>query len=236
MRYNRINLMLPTRGRSDKKLPRFIASCIALVSNPKNICITFLLDVDDNKTISFVNDLKLPVSFEILYWKENQPHHGKMYNQLYEETTFKDEGTIVSLVADDMEFKTSGYDIAILNAINKCNGMGIIYCNDDYVQGKKLCVNIFTTRKYVESTKYPFMCELFRANFIDTVWMKVAVQTKTAYYLPNVILKHHHSSADPKNKDVTTVRLGKVKKSFIQGYKEVNQYSEKIIKNLKGVL
>jgi len=236
MRYNKINLMLPTRGRiKNGKLPRFISSSIRLVSNPKNICITFLIDIDDHVTKAFVNNLKLPVPFEILYWREKQPHHGKMYNQIYEQTRFKDEGTLVSMVGDDMEFKTSGYDIAILNAINKVNGMGLVYCNDDF-QGKKLCVNLFTSRKYVEATKYPFMCELFATYFIDTVWMRVATKTKTAIYLPDIILKHHHASFNRKDRDITFQRLQKVKKPFNEGYKLVNEYSDKIIKNLKGVL
>ncbi len=109
--------------------------------------------------------------------------------------SFKDGGTIVSMVADDMEWRTSGFDLAILDMINKIKGIGIVYCNDDYIQGKKLCVNLFTTRKYIEATRHPFMCEKFQSYFIDTVHMRIASKIKKAYYLKDVILKHHHYSA-----------------------------------------
>jgi len=237
MKYTKINLMLPTFGRvTNKKLPRFIASCVALVSNPKNIYLTFLVNLGDVETKKYLLNLRLPCQFEVLYWGQEKPHLGRMYNQIYEQTKFKEPGTLVSMVGDDMEWKTSGYDIAILDAINKCDGLGLIYCNDAYVQGKKLCVNIFTTRKYVELTKHPFMCELFKAYFLDTVWMKVAIKTKTAYYLQDVVLKHHHCSANPKHKDLTAVRLGKERIAFKVAYRMCDEYAGKIIKNLKGVL
>lgn len=235
MRYNKINLMLPTYKRvKNGKLPRFISSCITNTGSFKNVCITFLVDNDDSETIFYIEHLQMPIKWDFMYWRGKQPHLGKMYNQIYERTIFRDEGTLVSMVADDMEWKTSGYDIAILNAINKCDGIGLVYCNDGF-QGKKLCVNLFTSRKYVERTRMPFMCELFPAYFIDTVWMRVAKKTKTVIYLDDVLLKHHHASFNKKNIDVTYRRLQKLKKSFKKGYKEVDNYVNKIINNMKVI-
>ena len=142
------------------------------------------------------------------------------------------------MVGDDMEWRTSGYDLKILSAINRVNGYGLVYCNDDFVQGGKLCVNLFTTRKFVEITGKPFMCELFAAYYIDTVWMEVAKKTKTAIYLGDVILKHHHYTANPKRADQTSIRLKKEMIDFRKGYQLVNKYVNTIVKNIKskGVL
>ena len=169
----------------------------------------------------------------MLIWKYQSPHLGKMYNQIYEQTKFKD--AIVSMVGDDMEWRTSGYDLAILNAINRKNGFAFVYCNDKF-QGNKLCVNLFTTRKLVELTKMPFMCELFSAYFIDTVWMRVADKTKIAVYLKDIILQHHHASFNKKNKDETSRRLQRERMSFSKGHKKVNLYADKIIKHLRNKL
>jgi len=237
MKYDRINLFLPTYKRvGNGKLPRLLNSCINLLSRAENLCITFLVNVDDTETREYLDKLVVPVLWEVLYTERKTPHLGKMYNQIYEQTRFKDGGTLVSMVGDDMEWQTSGYDLAILNAINRVGGMGLVYCNDAFVQGSKMCVNLFTTRKYVEATKHPFMCELFAAYFIDTVWMKVARKTKTAIYLKDVILKHRHHSANPKHTDITSQRLKKEQVSFGQGYKMVDQYVSGIVKELKKTI
>ena len=239
MRYNKINLMLPTYKRvSNGKLPRFINSVLKYKSNLNNICFTFLVNEFDEETLSFVNTFRKNNNIyqsHTLIENSNTPHLGKFYNQIYKETIFKEPGTVVSMVGDDMEFKTSGYDLAILNVINKHNGNVIVYCNDDYVQGKKLCVNLFTTRKLIESTKHPFMCELFAAYYIDTVWMKVGQKMNLLHYLNNVIIKHHHMSSNKKLIDETAQRLQKVKIPFGKGYKEVDKYVNSIIKNLKRI-
>lgn len=239
MKYNKINIFLPTYHRvNNGKLPRFIWSCITNVSTLKNVCITFLVNKDDKETIEFLRNVTVPFENEILYINMKKPHLGKMYNYIYNNTKFKEPGTIVSMIGDDMEWKTSGYDLKIINAINKVNGYGMVYCNDDFVQGHKLCVNLFTTRKMVELTGKPFMCELFAAYYIDTVWMEVAKKTKTAIYLKDVILKHHHFTANPKKADNTSRRLKREMVNFKKGYSLVKKYVNEIVKNIKskGVL
>ena len=235
--YNRINLFLPTYRRvTNGKLKRFLVSAIGKVNCKDNICITFLIDNDDKESKDYLENTELPIKCQILTRKASAPHLGKMYNQLYEETMFKEEGTIISMVGDDMEFLTSGYDLAILNELNKCNGLGIVYCNDDYIQKHKLCVNLFTTRKFVELTKKPFMCNAFPAYFIDTVWTRVGQKTKTLHYLPNVKIKHHHYTKNPRNQDITSRRLQSVKPGFRKGYSIVDKYVKEIVKNLRTVL
>jgi hypothetical protein len=229
--------MLPTYKRvANGKLPRFIDSAIKMAANKKNVCFTFLINKHDQETYDHIHYQPDIVKRCMIYENHKEPHLGNFYNILYEYTVFREPGTIVSMVGDDMEFITSGYDLAILNAINKCKGMGIVYCNDDFVQGRKLCVNLFTTRKLVETTNHPFMCEKFKAYFIDTVWMRVGQRMKILHYLDNVKIKHHHISANKKFIDETAQRLQKVKKSFNKGYKEVDRYVNGIVNNLKGVI
>ena len=238
MKYDKINLMVPTYKRvKNGKLPRFIESVFKHTSDIDNICFSFLVNYEDDETLNYLNNFKNsgPYMIQILQESERSPHLGKFYNHLYDNSRYDKPKIIVSMVGDDMEFLTSGYDLAILNAINKCNGMGIVYCNDDFVQGKKLCVNLFTTRKLVEATRFPFMCEKFQAYYIDTVWMEVGKRLNLLHYLDHVKIKHHHMSAKKSNVDETAQRLQKVKLNFSKGLKEVKQYIKPIIKNLQGV-
>jgi len=239
MKYNKINIFLPTYHRvSNGKLPRFLTSCIVNVSRMDNVCITFLLNKNDYETIDYLNNVRVPLESEMLFTNMSKPHLGKFYNYIYNNTRFKDAGTLVSMVGDDMEWRTAGYDKKILNAINRVNGYGLVYCNDDFVQGDKLCVNLFTTRKFVELTGKPFMCEMFAAYYIDTVWMEVGEKTNTLIYLDDVILKHHHYTANPKRADKTSIRLKKEMVGFKKGHSLVNKYVNTVIKNInsKGVL
>jgi len=237
MKYNKINFFLPTYKRvENNKLPRLIRSIINNVSSLNNVCITFLVNVNDIETRDYLDRLTISISWERLYTNLKEPHLGKMYNQIFEQTKFKESSTLVSMIGDDMEWQTSGFDLAILDEVNKRKGWAVVYCNDGYIQGSKLMVNLFTTRKYVEATRHPFMCDKFQAYFIDTVWTKIAKKTGTAVYLNNIILKHHHYTKNPKMIDITSQRLQKVKMPFNKGYKIVDSYVNEIIKNLKGVL
>lgn len=235
MKYNKINFFLPTYKRvSNGKLPRFVNSIRNNASSLKNIFITFLVNSTDYNTVFYLDNLTFPVSHQVLLYNDvNRPHLGKMYNYIYEYTKCKD--AVISMVSDDMEFKTSGYDLAILHAVNKHNGLCVVWCNDGF-QKDKLCVNLFTTRKLVELTGHPFMCELFPAYFIDTVWMKVLRKMNIGVYLKDVLLKHHHASFNKNHRDETFQRLQAVKPNFKKGYAQVEKYSTKIIKELKTKL
>jgi len=235
MIYNKINLFLPTYKRvKNQKLIRFINSAVNCADKIENIHLTFLVNFNDTETLEYLNKQK-DFSYEILLWEEiNKPSLGKMYNFIYENTKHK-EGYIISMLGDDMEFQTRGYDNAIIDVINKRNGYCLVYCNDGF-QKNKLCVNLFTTRKLVELTQFPFMYEKFDAYFIDTVWMIVSKKLKIDVYLNNIIIKHHHVSLDLKTIDETYARLKKERLNFKQGYNLVNKYSQKVIKNLKGVV
>jgi hypothetical protein len=52
------------------------------------------------------------------------------------------------------------------------------------------------------------MCEEFAGDMIDYLWTKVGKYTRTSHYLPNVIIKHNHNTAKPKEQwDATFNRL-----------------------------
>lgn len=198
MKYNRICLMVPTYKRvSNGKFPRFVESAIQNASSHKRICLCACVNKRDTETLQYIERMRSETSVEIDVITENllQPNLAYYFNKMYDETKFNDQATLVSMLGDDMIFQTPDYDIAILQMLNNYDGNGLVWCNDDYIAKDSLCVNLFTTRKYVEAIEKPFMCPLFHADMIDVVWMVCQKMTGSGHYLKDVVIKHDHGTA-----------------------------------------
>ena len=221
MTYDRINLMLPTRKRVPH-LAKFIESAVATAKNVDSLFLTLLVDYEDIETREYVLTHPPCIPWDTSFWTAATPHLGKMYNSMY-----RSRGTelseVVSMVGDDMVFDTPGWDERILREINLRNGWAVVSLNDDYIQHGKIFVNVFTTRKMVEATGGPFMSEEFPMDFIDVVWTELARKTRTDVYLPDVILRHEHSSCAG---DETRERLRATRSTFTAGMRRAIQIAE----------
>jgi hypothetical protein len=193
--YNRINLFIPTFRRiSCGRFIKCVRSAISQADDIKNICITVLINEDDDESQEyFKNPVDLTCDYQVLHTNTFPPSLSKFFNQIYDQTKFNDPQTLASMIGDDMVFITKGYDTAILNKINEIDGVGMVYCDDDYCQHDNMCVNLFTTRKLISATGKPFMCELFPVDFIDSVWMNFSRRMGLFNYLGDVKIKHEHS-------------------------------------------
>jgi len=239
--YNKINLMLPTRKRvQNGKLKKYLESAVNSMDSSDAVVFTFLIDSDDQESADFLN------GFCEMYGRENthiiinndieKPHLGNFYNKMYEETKFNaEEGTLVSMTGDDMVFNTQGWDSKILSAANQTDGLGIIYCDDDYVQHENLCVNLFVSRRLVKATGKKFMCPLYAADYIDTVWMNVGHNTGLLTYLGDVKITHEHSgSKTPDTYDETFLRLRGGWKDAQDHTAELGNYVHTVVQALKS--
>jgi len=239
MIYNKINIMLPTYNRvGNGKLPRFVESIMKTASSLDNIVFSFLVNYNDQSTIDYIRGLKDLQRCILINKDINVPHLGSFYNKLYNQTTFKNDNYIVSMLGDDMVFNTKDSDLKIIDKVNKYNGIGVFYCNDGNLKNR-MCVNIFTTRKFVNITTKPFMCEIFRAYFIDTVWFKLGQKTNTLHYLDDILIQHAHYTKTGE-KDATSKNLDKVKMNFKAAYILVDNYVNSILpivqRNLKNAV
>lgn len=209
--YKRICLMIPTYQRPER-LETILNSVYDTVSDINSLCISLCVNKSDEITRQFIKDYNWPnTNYEVIDEETKQPNLSYYFNLMYNQTRFKD--CVVSEIGDDMIFKTNGWDEKILKAINDTNGLGIVYCNDDYIAHDKCCVNLFVTRKLVGLTKKPFMCEFFHADMIDMVWTMVGAMAGLLYYLEDVIIFHNHSSITSKDQwDYTFQRLAPVQR------------------------
>lgn len=209
-RIDRICLMVPTYGRSKTTLPLFIDSAIDKVSNVKKICFCFCVNKKDTETQEYLNSRDWPhgCEWEMIIENNIQPNLALFFNKMYDETKFNGQNIAVSMLGDDMVFETHDYDLSIMKEINAYNGYGVFWCDDDYIAHETMCVNLFVTRRMVDATRRPFMCDLFHADMIDAVWYLIGTLTHTAHYNREVIIKHNHNTAKPPDEwDATFMRL-----------------------------
>lgn len=206
--YNKICLMIPTYHRVEK-LKLLIDSVFRTVDDLDNICFSFCVNVNDHETRDFLNSYFDGCGYEIIDENTMQPNLSLYFNLMYDNTKFRD--AIVTMIGDDMIFRTQEWDSRIIKEINKADGKTLVYCDDDFIAHDKLCVNLFTTREMVEATKKPFMCEYFHADMIDQVWYMVGLITGTLKYLEDVVIQHNHSTKLQKDEwDLTFQRLSPV--------------------------
>jgi hypothetical protein len=236
MNYDRICLMLPTYKRSKTYLPQFIDSAIAM-SNPRKICFAFCVNENDQETRNYLLHKDFN-GIDIVLVSENlsKPSLAKYFNMLYEAVMKFGENCVVSMLGDDMVFKTNGWDQRILDLINMYEGVGVFWCNDDYIAHERCPVNLFVTQKMVKATGKPFMCEEFGADYIDYLWGKVGKYTATSHYLPDVIIWHNHSTnKPPEQRDPTFQRLSKVQDEAKQlGKKRCKEIAAEIAETLRS--
>ena len=209
--WNSICLMLPTYKRTDKLLPKFISSSIITADDKTNLKYAFCINQNDLQTKKFLENYPFPNKKNVLIIKENlpKPHLGVYFNMLYREVvkTFGKD-IVVTMMGDDMEFLTKGWDTKILEKINEKNGIGVFWCNDDYIGKDKTPINLQVTPKMVELTEAPFMDETYPADMIDVIWGEIGKSLNIAYYSDDIIIRHNHSMKLPHNKwDETFRRL-----------------------------
>jgi hypothetical protein len=236
--YKNICLMLPTYKRPEW-LRRFLSSALDTASDIENLSFCLCINKSDKETIEFIkrylNCLSEKVSkvFTIIEEQTVQPNLALYFNMMHDAT--KGKNKIISMLGDDMEFKTPDWDVKIIETINSADGKTIVYCNDDYIAHEKCAVNLFTTDIVVEATGKPFMCEKFHADVIDLIWTMTGQITGILKYLPDIIIKHHHSTAAAKEQwDETFKRLSPLQcmSNSNEGIKYAIVYSTLCAKNL----
>jgi hypothetical protein len=222
-------------------LKKFIKSVRDNAENwQDHIYFTFLVDEDDRPTQRYLKYWQRYNNVAVLTNKvkmpDELPHLAKMYNQCYNETPFKGEDICVSMFGDDMVVDTPDFDKIILGRINLRKGWAVVYGDDDYIQHGKMCVHLVTTRQVVQATQRKFMCELFRADAIDTVWYLVAKRTGMLEYIPDLHIRHEHNGQlSPAVRDETFKRLRQVVMPFAQRKKALDNHVNFIVSQVNKV-
>jgi hypothetical protein len=206
--YNKICLMTPTYGRSTTYLPTFIDSALKTWDSQKPISFAFCVNIRDQATREYLRS----VDFKgCEWWIADEclpkPNLGAFFNTLYGSLKSRNEpATIATMLGDDMEFRTHGWNIHMLDLINQYQGIGPFWCDDDFIARERCPVNLFVSQQFVDATERPFMCEQFQGDMIDWIWAKVGKYTRTSHFHPEVHIFHNHDGSK-EHPDATSKRL-----------------------------
>lgn len=208
MLYNKINIMIPSYKRP-LMLRTAIDSAIKTCSDIHNLVWTICINEKDNS----YDDFMWPSNTLLIRENTNEPNLSAYFNQMYRESVDFGEDVLVSLCGDDFEWQTPKWDHEVIIAINKARGIGIVHCEDAFCSHGACPVNMFTTRKFVDACGGEFMCSAFKRFWIDEVWGRLADMAKCNYFLPNVVIKHNHTSGKNSH-DETFQRLEAIGNRF----------------------
>jgi hypothetical protein len=233
--YNRIAINIPSRGRSQTKLPKFLHSVCGTVSTPDHIYVRLVSHLKDPSTAKVATEIlnSYGVQHEIIL--ENLPycHIATYFNMCYEKSRHNDESMVESMLGDDMVFITHNWDLRLLRAINDADGVGLFYCGGDERFDDALCVNAFLTRKFVSMCGCRFMCPRFAGNGIDIVWQTACDAVGLSYYLSDTVINHEQCTRANVGEDETYSRYRMYsKRSWRKNQMHEEPEARKIVKSL----
>lgn len=200
----KIAVLVPSRERMNKRLT-LISSIVTTVKDINNVQIYLGVDEDD-PTLFLAKKLEAAFPFLTVVTIKNEGQFlglGKLWNILAEAST----EDIISMVGDDMVFKTQNWDEELLTEFKNAPSDNIkaVHCNDD-MHKSKLAVNLFCHRKYVD-VMGRFMREEFKINWVDQWLHQVFSAFGRLKYRDDIMIEHRHWVLGKSNHDNTAARM-----------------------------
>jgi len=200
----KIAILVPTRERMNNRLT-LLFSILTTIDNIDNVNIYYGVDKDDptldtiKKVASAIPSLKI---VEI----DNEGKFlglGILWNKIVKVSNEE----IISMIGDDMVFKTPGWDTMLLEEFKNMpkDQIQAIHCNDD-CHGAKLAVNLFCHRKYVEILGH-FMREEFKINWVDQWLHQMFSAFGRLKYRDDIMIEHRHWVLGKTPRDNTAIRM-----------------------------
>lgn len=203
--YNmKIAILVPTRERMNNRLT-LLFSILTTVNNINNVNIYFGVDADD-PSLPLIQKVSVAIPCLRIIEINNKGEFlglGKLWNILANESTEE----IISMIGDDMVFKTQNWDLEIINEFQKMpkDKIQAIHCNDD-CHGSKLAVNLFCHRQYV-NVLGKFMREEFKINWVDQWLHQVFNCFGRLKYRGDIMIEHRHWVLGKAKRDTTAERM-----------------------------
>jgi hypothetical protein len=200
----KIAVLVPSRERMNNRLT-LISSIVTSVKDINNVKIYFGVDEDD-PTLKMALKLEAAFPFLTVVKIKNEGKFlglGKLWNILAD--TCKED--IISMIGDDMIFKTPDWDDLILKEFKNMptDQIKAVHCNDD-MHKSRLAVNLFCHRKYAE-VMGGFMREEFKINWVDQWLHQMFSAFGRLVYRDDIMIEHRHWSLGKSQKDNTVQRM-----------------------------
>ena len=217
----KISILVPTRERMNNRLT-LLFSILTTVNDINNVNVYYGVDKDDPTLETIKKVAKAIPSLKIVDIENNGEFLGlgKLWNILVDNSTEE----IISMIGDDMVFKTKDWDLKIIDEFKSGprDNIKAVHCNDD-CHGAKLAVNLFCHRKYAE-VMGGFMREEFKINWVDQWLHQVFSAFDRLTYRGDIMIEHRHWVLGKNVHDKTAERMATA---------DVNKVSDKLWYYLK---
>ena len=195
-----ISLLTPTRKRPDR-LMKMISSAIATAKRPLEI-IVYVADDDPSYDNLFLEGhLHSIVAIKMI--RGPRFPAGGTFSDLWNGLIPHAAGDIFMQCADDVFFRTQGWDDAVEKAYEACpDKLLLVYADDLGPSGKIFATLPFVSRRWVEVVGY-FTGPGFAADFSDAWPQDVAEMIGRKRFLAGVEIEHQHWMWGKAAKDAT---------------------------------
>ena len=183
-----ISLLCPTRNRPDG-LETMWMSAIEMADNPESIELVLYIDDDDKNSISKSNDLRERFGDQI---NATVGKRGEeIYSNLHNICCSKSRADIFFGCADDLIFRTTGWDSRARHHFEKIADKIAYIFPDDGHWGEELGTHGFFHRKWYEALGY-LSPPVFTVDYSDNYVADISRAVGRYIYMPEVLVEHMH--------------------------------------------
>jgi len=193
---SKIAMVLPTRNRPEK-LTRFINSVFSTAEDPSNVKFYFYVDSDDVVTMPCLEKVAQTSLSKFLVHRGPRIMMSQTANMLIPSI----EEDIFFLGADDLVFKTQGWDTLVIDFFETHQDKVVLaYGNDLF--NSSLATHPIIHRRWVEAVGY-LTPPYFEADFADTWLTDLARKIGGRIQLLDFVNEHMHFYARKSELDST---------------------------------
>lgn len=175
-----ISILTATRGRPEN-VKRLVNSALSTAQFPGEVEFLFYVDLDDDSFPSEIESTNIKVIRGPRMWL------SVLQNILYANC----KGEIVMYSADDLVFKTQGWDKKVISAIEKYpDKLVLVYPNDLGTYGKSIAIHGFLHRNWINTVGH--WVAPGRGSLYDLWHTEVAQKLGRLHYLEDVHIAHIH--------------------------------------------
>ncbi len=180
-----ISFLCPTRGRPKQAISLY-KSFINTQSNKNELL--FCIQKEDNLYQEYINIFKLN-GISKYFTSESMPT-SYLWNQM----AFNSKGDLLTLIGDDVEILTNGWDSRIESEAKKFNdNIFVITVDDgrkDKQQGKFMrCPHPTVHKKWIETLGY-FVPPFFMHRYLDKYTQELAIKIGRYIEIKDIVFNH----------------------------------------------
>lgn len=185
-----ISLLIPTKDRPHN-VERLVESITETASGRHELELLFYVDKDDKATRTTLNSLEASLPDHITLQHMCDPEgDAKQYNRWWNYLWEHAKGEIFQQSADDVVYRTFGWDDAVVKTFEKYDDrMVLVFCDD----GHKHSSHAFLSREWCDLLGY-FIPGIFDGGFNDIWNSEIAHVLRRRVFVAEHRMEHMHQA------------------------------------------